>query len=255
MTKSVPWVVEIGMSVLPLAVAALFVAAAWASAPNGARRSVVARAALGMVALLGVGATLALSGLLADASRRPPAFAVLMVLCTVATVVTARSSLGAAIARLPLWALVGAQAFRLPLELVMHRAAGASVMPPEMTFGGLNYDIVTGASALALAVASYRGNASRTLVAMWNVMGSALLAIIVAVAFAATPFVRAFGPEHVNTWVLYFPYVWLPTVLVQAALFGHLVVFRRLSADATALQRGTSAPSAAVTAASAPRGS
>jgi hypothetical protein len=25
-----------------------------------------------------------------------------------------------------------------------------------------------------------------------------------------------------------FPYVWLPTFLVQAALFGHLVVFRAL---------------------------
>lgn len=255
MDTTVPPVVEIGMFVLPLAVAALFVAAAWAGAPPRMRRAVAARTSLGLVALFGVSAALALSGLLADPARRPPAFPILMVLCTAATVATARSSLGAAIARLPLWALVGAQGFRLPLELVMHRAASASVMPPEMTFGGLNYDIATGASALVLAVALYSGNAPRVIVVAWNVMGSVLLAVIVGVAFAATPLVHAFGPEHLNRWVFYFPYVWLPAVLVQAALFGHLVVFRRLRAEATTERGGTSAPSASETGASAQRGS
>jgi hypothetical protein len=243
------------MFVLPVAVAALFIAAAWASASPEARRTTAVRAALGIVALLGGSAALAVSGLLADTSRRPPAFPLLMVLCTAATVFAARSSLGAAIGRLPLWALVGAQGFRLPLELLMHRAASASVMPPEMTFGGLNYDIVTGASALALGATLYAGSAPRAVVLAWNAMGSALLAIIVAVAFAATPLVGAFGPEHVNRWVFYFPYVWLPTVLVQAALFGHLVIFRRLRSEITIARGGTSAPSAAATGASAPRGS
>ena len=44
--------------------------------------------------------------------------------------------------------------------------------------------------------------------------------------------VRAFGddPRHLNTWVLYFPYVWLPAVLVIVALAGHLVVTRALRA-------------------------
>src|SRR5579871_806055 len=185
MDTAVPAVVEIGMFVLPLAVAALFVAAAWAGAPPGARRSAAARAALGVLTLLGIGGALAISGVLADASRRPPAFPILMALCTAATVLAARSSFGASIARLPLWALVGAHGFRFPLELVMHRAASASVMPPEMTFGGLNYDVVTGASALVLAAVLYTGKASRAVVAVWNVMGTALLAIIVTVAFAA----------------------------------------------------------------------
>jgi hypothetical protein len=30
-----------------------------------------------------------------------------------------------------------------------------------------------------------------------------------------------------------FPYVWLPTFLVQAALFGHLLVFRAISRSET----------------------
>jgi hypothetical protein len=42
--------------------------------------------------------------------------------------------------------------------------------------------------------------------------------------------VRLFGdaPGHVNTWVLYFPYVWLPAVLVTIAVAGHIVITRKL---------------------------
>jgi hypothetical protein len=35
------------------------------------------------------------------------------------------------------------------------------------------------------------------------------------------------GPP--NVWVGDFPFVWLPTVMVAAALLGHLLVFRRLA--------------------------
>jgi ABC-type branched-subunit amino acid transport system permease subunit len=60
----------------------------------------------------------------------------------------------------------------------------------------------------------------------WNVLGALLLLNIVSVAIAA--FAVAFGTDHVNEWVLHVPFVWLPAVLVQTALFGHVVVFRRL---------------------------
>jgi hypothetical protein len=32
-----------------------------------------------------------------------------------------------------------------------------------------------------------------------------------------------------NTWVASFPYVWLPAILVTAALLGHIIIFRRLA--------------------------
>jgi hypothetical protein len=231
MPRHMPLLVDLGLPFLAAAVAAAFVAAAWASAPPGGAKRQTVRAAAGVLVVALVSAGAALSGVLSDTTRRPPALIVIVAACVAATVAAARSSFGARVARLPLWALVGAQAFRLPLELVMHRAADAGVMPPEMTFGGLNYDIVTGTVALLLGAALYRRKLPLPLVTAWNVMGSTLLAVIVGVALAATPFIRAFGPEHVNTWVLYFPYVWLPTILVQAALFGHIVIFRRLLAE------------------------
>jgi hypothetical protein len=55
---------------------------------------------------------------------------------------------------------------------------------------------------------------------------------IVVIAVTTAPMVRAFGddPRHINTWVLFFPYVWLPAVLVPIAIAGHLVVTRALLA-------------------------
>jgi len=50
------------------------------------------------------------------------------------------------------------------------------------------------------------------------------------IAVASSPMVRLFGddPRDVNTWVLYFPYVWLPVVLVTVAIAGHVMVTRAL---------------------------
>jgi hypothetical protein len=36
----------------------------------------------------------------------------------------------------------------------------------------------------------------------------------------------------VDPFVAHFPFVWLPAFLVQAALLGHLLVFRRLARGA-----------------------
>jgi hypothetical protein len=51
-----------------------------------------------------------------------------------------------------------------------------------------------------------------------------------------SPNVAFFGRQtaHISVWVLYFPYVWLPTVLVGVAIFGHLVLSIRLLRPSTA---------------------
>lgn len=189
--------------------------------------------------LVAVGAWVVLSGALGAAGAlrkwdaRPPVFIVLMVFGAIATVYAARSRIGEWVARgLPLALLIGFHGFRLPLELVMHAAAAEGTMPPQMTFPTGNFDIVSGASAIVVAVLVARGAAPRWLVLSWAVVSSALLAIIVVIAVASTPAFAAFGPDRVNTFVGFFPFVWLPSVMVLAALFGQLVVFRRLGLDA-----------------------
>jgi hypothetical protein len=224
--------VRLGIPGLALTVAALFVMAAWWSGRNDgtleARRSAL-RAVAYVTALLGVTGAVAAHGTLADLTRRPPPMMVVMVAVVLGTVFVARSALGRRIATtLPLWALVAAQAFRLPLEFVMRQAAREGVMPVQMSFEGYNFDVVTGTTALALGVALYGGRVPRGLVLAWNLVGSVLLAVVAGIAVASLPWVGAFGPDRVNDFVLYFPYVWLPTVLVPAALFGHIALFLRL---------------------------
>jgi hypothetical protein len=61
-----------------------------------------------------------------------------------------------------------------------------------------------------------------------NVMGSLLLLNIVTIAVVSTPIVGLFGPDLLNTWVMFPPFVWLPAVMVLMAVVGHLLVARKL---------------------------
>jgi len=238
MTNETPLPLTLVFVVLSAIVATL---GAWAAAlapAAGPRPSRVAPrwlAAAAVVAVwMAVWALVARTGALLRFDHRPPPLLLMLVATVAAGVAIGASPLGARLARLPLAALVGFQAFRLPLELVMDRAARAGVMPVQMSFEGWNFDVVTGASALVLAALLLANRAPRALVVAWNVLGVGLLANIVAIAVASTPLLHAFGtaPAAVNTWIATAPFVWLPTVFVALAIAGHIVLTRRLLADA-----------------------
>jgi hypothetical protein len=220
-----------GIPSIALALAALFVWGVAFTATPEARGRQALYAAGGAVAFLGYVAVLALSGALARFDLRPPPF-LLWVLSTVAFALgVGLSPLGRRLAAgLPFAALVGFQAFRLPLELVMHRAADDGVMPSIMSYGGYNFDIVSGITAAILSIFLLRGKVPRGVILAWNILGSVLLAVIVTVAFLASPLVRAFGEDQINSWITQFPYAWM-SVMVGAALLGHLLVARKLSAQ------------------------
>ena len=62
---------------------------------------------------------------------------------------------------------------------------------------------------------------------------------IVTVAILSTPLFRWFGDARLNTFITCVPFVWLPGVLVPAALMGDILVWRklRLSAEESRLPR------------------
>jgi len=199
------------------------------------RRQGLSRLSYWLVALLIVGAmagslALAADGVLAQFEQRPPLFLPLTAACIALWVGIASSRVGRALAALPLAALIGFHTFRLPLELLMHAAASAGVMPRQMSYSGWNFDIVTGVTAALVAPLAAFGGVTRSALLAWNALGSFFLLVIVAVAIASAPPWLAFGadPAHANTWVAYAPFIWLPTVLVAAAAAGHVVLWRRL---------------------------
>jgi hypothetical protein len=225
-----------GFVVIPLLVAGGYVAGCdWAArrlgVPPAVRRLRTARIAVVVAGWLLLTLLAAASGVLRRFDAVPPPFAFFLLAVAAAGVVAACSPAGTLLVRgLPLWVLVGAQAFRLPLELLMHRSAVEGVMPAQMSNDGLNYDIATGATAVALARWLLRGRPPRAAVALWNALGLALLVNVVTVAVVSTPLFRWFGDQRLNTFVAYPPFVWLPAVLVAAALAGHLLVWRKLRA-------------------------
>ena len=125
------------------------------------------------------------------------------------------------------------------------RAATEGVMPPQMSYSGLNFDILTGVTALLLAVALATGRAGRRTAAAWNVLGSVLLLNILVIAFLSTPLpIRVFMNEPANVWITRAPFVWLPTVMVCSAIIGHIAVLRRVRAEAVQARTRSAGPAA-----------
>ena len=232
-----------GFHVLPLTVAGLLVLGVIVSwrrtGATWTRTALVATATL-------VGLGIWLGGTYAAAdlgtlrfTGAPPTMMVLLALMTALSIGLGVSAVGRRLATgLPLWVLVASQSFRLPLELLMHEAYEAGLMPVEMSYSGLNFDIVTGASALVVAVLLGTRRAGVRLAKWWNVLGTVLLCNIVTVALLSAPTpLRVFTSQPANTWVTAPPFVWLPSVLVAFAILGHIVVYR--AGRTPALQRSS----------------
>lgn len=184
-----------------------------------------------VAAYLVIPAILARAGALDRYDPMPaPGLALIFVLA-IATVVLALSRVGGRVAAsIGIAALVGYQAFRIVVEWLLHRLYVEGVVPVQMTWSGRNFDVISGITALVLGLWLARTNRRpRGVLLAWNVLGLALLVNIVAVAVfsAPVPF-RRFTEGPPNLLPSTFPFIWLPTFLVQLALFGHLALFRVL---------------------------
>jgi hypothetical protein len=216
-----------------VAVALAFPAAIWfgmlrARGTAAARAS--ARWACGVtLAVLAVSAALAESGVLAIPPRGMGVLSY-VALCNVGAVALAFSGVGQRVAQnLPLYALVGFQVFRLPLELVLHRWYMEGVLPVQMTYAGRNFDVLTGLLALIVAPLMYFGKLSRRAAWAFNLVGTALLVNVASIAVRSSPVpLRAYTNEPPVLLALHAPFTWIVPVCVAGALFGHLITFRRL---------------------------
>ena len=230
-------------------VATLFVLAVRVSSLRAGATGTLARrdtvvAAIAAAAWLALTFGLAASGRLSFTSR-PPTMVLLMATGVALAFGVSLSRVGLRIATgVPLAALVGAQAFRFPLELMLHRAYIEGLMPVQMSYSGFNLDILTGLFAVVVAMLVARNPRSFVAVRIWNTAGIVLLANIVTIAILSAPGpLRAFHNEPANDWITHAPWVWLPTVFVVAAIMGHVLVARRLRLEA---RRAVAAPDAAV---------
>lgn len=163
------------------------------------------------------------SGLIAEAPfPRIPLFFAFMNACAIGF---AFSRPGKWLMALPLWALIGFQAFRLPLEIILHSWAEQGTIPGTMTWTGQNFDVITGVLALICAPLSVKYvRAAR----IFNVVGFLLLLNVMRVAMMSSPLPFAWGVQPTLQVVLHLPYAWIGSVCVAGALAGHIILFRKL---------------------------
>jgi hypothetical protein len=218
--------------VLPVLLVLLLVCGVWLSWRRAGETSARAwRAAAWMLLAsatwMGITWEVAWFGVLRRWDATPPPFLLLAATLCLIGLRLSFSTVGRRLAEhVPLWTLVGVQAFRYPLELAMHRMYERGIMPEQMSYSGRNFDIVTGVTAILVAGLLLTGRAGRKTALAWNIVGMALLLNIVGIAILSTPRFAYFGGDRLNVWITYPPFVWLPAVLVVAALAGHLVIFR-----------------------------
>ena len=137
------------------------------------------------------------------------------------------------LAELPLTVLTWIHVIRIPVEVVLLWLSHAGLVPVEMTFEGRNFDILSGISAPIVCFLAFRnGRVNRPLLIVWNVAALALLTNIVTIAVLAfpSPF-QMVGMNQPNIGVTYFPFIWLPAVVVPIVFFCHVASLFKLVAS------------------------
>lgn len=114
---------------------------------------------------------------------------------------------------------------RLAVEWVLHELYGMGKIPKIMTWEGLNFDVVMGASALMLLV--YTQITGQRLSPFfwktWNVIGLCFLAWIVGMAALSAPLpLQQLAFEQPNVAVLMFPFCLLPGMVVPLVALAHV---------------------------------
>lgn len=174
---------------------------------------------------LGITAALAASGVM---ERDGYGVALLVVPSLVGAVALALSPAGGVLARLPVAALIGFQAFRLPLELLLHHWHQGGIVPVQMTWEGENFDVLTGLLAIPLMVAGLRWELPRLAVWVFQLVGFGLLLNVLRVAFGSAPTPMQAYPDPMLL-PFHVPFSWIVSMCVAGALAGHLVIFRWLA--------------------------
>ncbi|PYS99020.1 MAG: hypothetical protein DMF63_13180 [Acidobacteria bacterium] len=133
---------------------------------------------------------------------------------------------------LPLTVLTWIHIIRIPVECCLLWLSQHGLVPVEMTFEGRNLDILSGVTAPIVFVLAFRkGSLNRNLLIVWNIAALCLLTNVVTIAVLAFPSkFQMLAFDQPNIGVTYFPYVWLPSIIVPIVFFCHAASLYKLLA-------------------------
>lgn len=128
--------------------------------------------------------------------------------------------------KFPLTVLTFLHVIRIPVELCLLWLYQSGQVPIEMTFEGRNFDILSGITAPLIYFLAFRNGPRQVnlgLLFVWNLLALLLLGNIVTIAVLAfpSPF-QSIGLNQPNVGVTYYPFIWLPAVIVPIVFFCHV---------------------------------
>ena len=126
--------------------------------------------------------------------------------------------------------LILIQSFRILMELFLWMCFLGGFVPFQMTFEGLNQDMMIGITALMAGFFFfYKGRRQQTAAIYWNISGIILLINIVIISIISTPSpFRVFMNEPSSYFIADFPFIWIPGFIVPFALAMHLFSIKQL---------------------------
>lgn len=174
---------------------------------------------------------LGLTGFYRKADAIPPRFVLLLLPVVLFIILLFTSKIGKHYTdKLSLKWLTILHIVRIPVEIVLHYVFLAGLIPDLMTFNGYNFDIISGITApIMYYLVFVKKKVGRKGLLIWNFICLGLLINVLSIAIlsAQTPFQKlAFNQPNIG--VTYFPFVWLPSVIVFIVLVSHLASIRQL---------------------------
>ena len=119
---------------------------------------------------------------------------------------------------------------RIPVEIILYAIFLDGVVPKSMTFEGYNFDLLSGISAPVIYYLAFiKKTIGKLGLIAWNILCLTLLfnILVIAIFSARTPF-QLWAFDQPNVGVTYFPFVWLPSVVVPIVLFCHVASIKKL---------------------------
>lgn len=196
----------------------------WATNKNKA-------ALLIILTVASVQAILSVNGFFLTNPEEPPKFILLVAPSIILIIITFTTRKGKDfILSIDLEKYTYLHTIRIPVEIGLYLLAGYALIPKDMTFEGNNFDIISGLTAPVIAFLGFRKKTlSSTMIVLWNITCLVLLLNVVIPAILSVPSeIQQFNFAQPNIAVTYFPFIWLPGIIVPTVIFGHFVLlFRR----------------------------
>lgn len=220
------------MSNIPIIISLLFVVTAFLTVWMFYKASGNSKPLLmGILAWMLFQATISLTGFYQISNSIPPRFLLLIGPGIIISILLFVTKWGKEfIDKLDLKTLTIMHSIRIPVEITLYFVYLTGLIPVLMTFEGNNFDIISGITApLIFYFVFIVKKLNRTALLIWNILCSGLLlnVVVIALLSAQTPF-QKLAFDQPNIGVTFFPFVWLPSVVVPIVLIGHLAAIRQL---------------------------